>query len=52
MGDSLDINGQSIEVYREPTPDGYQNVRQLGRGASLSILGFPDVAIAVNEILG
>lgn len=48
----VDINGQSIEVYREPTPNGYQNVRQLGRGASLSILAFPDLAIAVNEILG
>ena len=48
----VDINGQSLEVYREPTPDGYQNVRQLTRGASLSSLAFPDVTIAVNEILG
>lgn len=48
----VDINGQSLEVYREPTPGGYQNVRQLGRGASLSLLAFPDVTIAVNEILG
>jgi Uma2 family endonuclease len=48
----VDINGQLLQVYREPTPDGYQNVRELRRGASLSILAFPDVTIAVNEILG
>jgi Uma2 family endonuclease len=48
----VDINGQCVEVYREPTPDGYQNVRKFERGQTLSIQAFPDVNITVNEILG
>lgn len=48
----VDINNQYVEVYREPTPDGYQNVQQFGRGQALSIQAFPDVNITVNEVLG
>jgi len=48
----VDINGQCVEVYREPTPEGYRNVRKFERGQTLSIQAFPDVNITVNEILG
>ncbi len=48
----VDINGQYVEVYREPTPEGYQNVRSFVRGQSLSIQAFLDVSITVNEVLG
>lgn len=48
----VDINGQCVEVYREPTPDGYQNVQKFERGQTLSIQAFPDVTITVNEVLG
>ena len=48
----VDINGQCVEVYREPTPDGYQNIQKLERSQTLLILAFPDVTISVNEILG
>lgn len=48
----VDINGESVEVYREPTLDGYQSIRKFGQGETLSILAFPEEAIAVNEILG
>jgi len=48
----VDINEQCIEVYRQPSPDGYQNVQKLGRGQTLSILAFREVNIGVNEVLG
>jgi Uma2 family endonuclease len=48
----VDINGQCVEVYREPTSDGYQNVQKFERGQTLSILVFPEVTITVNEVLG
>jgi Uma2 family endonuclease len=48
----VDINNACIEVYRQPTSDGYQELLKYYRGQTLSILAFPDVNIAVDEILG
>ncbi|MFB2834744.1 Uma2 family endonuclease [Floridanema evergladense] len=48
----VDINEQCIEVYREPSPNGYQNIQRFIRGQSLSILAFPEIVITVNEVLG
>ncbi|MBR8839448.1 MAG: Uma2 family endonuclease [Stigonema ocellatum SAG 48.90 = DSM 106950] len=48
----IDINEQFIEVYREPMPEGYQNVQKWTRGQTLSIQAFPDMNITVDEILG
>ena len=48
----VDINQQCLEVYREPTPNGYAQVEKFQRGQSLSIQRFPDLAIQVAEILG
>ena len=47
----VDINGQCVEVYREPTSDRYQNVQKFEQGKTLSILAFPDVTITVDEVL-
>ena len=48
----LDINKQCLEVYREPSVNGYQNVQKLQEGQTVSIQAFPDVVFAVDEILG
>ncbi len=48
----VDINGDCIEVYRHPTANGYQEILKFYRGQNLSILAFPDLSIAVDEILG
>ncbi|MEB3179886.1 MAG: Uma2 family endonuclease [Nostocaceae cyanobacterium] len=48
----VDINEESVEVYREPATDGYQNVRKFVGGESLSIGVFSDVNISVKEIFG
>lgn len=48
----IEINGQCIEVYRNPTPNGYQNVQTFRRGQMLSVQAFPDLNLTVDEILG
>lgn len=41
-----------IEVYRDPSPEGYRQVAILRPGDRLSPLAFPDLMIEVNAILG
>ena len=41
-----------IEVYRDPSPEGYQLVLTLRPGDRLSPLAFPDLMIEVNALLG
>lgn len=48
----VDINEQCLEVYREPSVNGYQSVQKLESGDTVSIQAFPDVVFAVDEILG
>jgi Uma2 family endonuclease len=48
----VDINSACIEVYRQPTANGYQEIQKFYRGQNLSILACPDVSITVDEILG
>jgi len=48
----VEINQQGIEVYRDPTANGYQAVQKFRPGQTLSIQAFPDVNLTVNEILG
>jgi Uma2 family endonuclease len=48
----VDLNGERIEVYREPSPAGYRTVRFVLRGESLSPAFAPDLTIEVDAILG
>ncbi len=48
----VDINNACIEVYRNPTATGYQDIQKYDRGQILSISSFSDIRIAVDEILG
>lgn len=48
----VDLPGERIEVYRKPTPQGYQEVRQVRRGECVASQAFPDIALAGGEILG
>lgn len=48
----VDLAGDAIEVYRGPGPDGYREVYRVRRGESLSIQAFPDIVLAVEEVLG
>ncbi len=48
----VDLSGECIEVYRKPTPQGYQEVRQVRRGDRVAPQAFPDIGMAGEEILG
>jgi Uma2 family endonuclease len=47
-----DLNGERIEVYQEPSPDGYRVSRFYLRGERLSPAFAPDLTIEVDAILG
>ena len=48
----VDLPQRRVEVFREPYPDGYRQVRQAGPGQALSPLAFADVELRVDEIVG
>ena len=48
----LDMVTQRLEVHRQPTPDGYQDVRSLQRGESVAPQAFPQLALTVDALLG
>ncbi len=48
----VDLGGEGIEIYRSPGPQGYQEVRRVRRGEHLAPGAFPDLDLAVAEILG
>jgi len=48
----VDINEQCLEVYRQPSAEGYQKIQKFYWEQIISIQAFPDVEIVVDEILG
>ena len=40
-----------VEVYRQPTDTGYQDVAIVGRGSMLTVSAFPDLTVLVDDIL-
>jgi Uma2 family endonuclease len=48
----LDMATQRLEVHRQPTPDGYQDVRSLQRGESVAPQAFPQLVLTVDALLG
>ncbi len=48
----MDLEGQAVEVYREPAPAGYRSAQAFARGQQLSPLAFSEVVLAVDEMLG
>jgi Uma2 family endonuclease len=47
----VDLAGESVEVYRDPSPEGYRQARQLRRSERIAPEAFPDVEIAIDDIL-
>jgi Uma2 family endonuclease len=48
----VDLNSGTLFVHRQPTPDGYRDVRAHRRGESVAPEAFPDVRFTVEELLG
>lgn len=52
LADWSDRRRPTLEVHRDRSPDGYRDVRRLGRGERVALLALPDVELAVDELLG
>ncbi len=49
----VNLAGESLEVYRQPGPDGYAETMTLQRGEEVEILALPAAGVfSVEEILG
>ncbi len=48
----VDLAEDQVEVFREPSARGYQDLRVLRRGDSLAPLLFPDLLLPVDTVLG
>jgi Uma2 family endonuclease len=48
----VDLTGDYIMLYRKPTAQVYQDVQRLQHGQSLFPEAFPDLVLAVEDILG
>jgi Uma2 family endonuclease len=46
------IEAQQVEVYRQPSAQGYGEMQVRVRGEALSVLAFPDIALPVDHVLG
>jgi Uma2 family endonuclease len=46
----VDVNGEGLEVYREPGPGGYRQVQRVPREGTIAPLAFADVVLAVADI--
>jgi Uma2 family endonuclease len=48
----VDLGKATVRVYRDPSPTGYRTARTYRRGERLAPLAFPDLELAVTDILG
>jgi Uma2 family endonuclease len=48
----VDLERSRIEVYRSPSPRGYQDTRVAGRGEQLSPAALPDFSVSSDDVLG
>jgi Uma2 family endonuclease len=46
------VGTDAIDVYREPTPEGYRLVRRFRRGERITLVAAPNVELSVEEIIG
>ena len=47
----IDLQRDRVEIYRDPAPNGYREIRVARRGDRLTPLALPDVALSVDDIL-
>ena len=48
----VDLTAERIETFRVPSGGPYGSIVRLERGANLSPLAFPDLALVVDDLLG
>jgi Uma2 family endonuclease len=47
----VDVGSARVDIFRTPSGDAYADATQVGRGGTVASLAFPDVVIAVDELL-
>ncbi|MDJ1184661.1 Uma2 family endonuclease [Roseofilum casamattae] len=48
----LNLPEQCLEVYRDPTPEGYRQVQRLQEGDIVTLQSFPDIQFTIEQLLG
>lgn len=48
----VDLENRVIEIYTQPSPEGYRQSKRYSPGKSFSVSAFPDFPIVVNDIFG
>lgn len=48
----VDLNAEVVEVFQQPTPNGYQHIQQFYRGQTLTLPAFPEIQFTVDQLLG
>lgn len=48
----VDLGAAVLETYRDPAGSGYRSTQRLARGETVAPAAFPDVTLAVDDILG
>lgn len=48
----VNLTGEYVEIHRLPSPEGFREVHQLGRGQPLTLEALPDLALTVDDVLG
>ena len=48
----VNLSGRQLEVYREPSQQGYRNLTLLAAEETVAMLALPDFTLSVGAILG
>lgn len=48
----VDLGAERVEIYRKPGAQGYEEVRRVGRNEHLAPYSFPELDLAVADLLG
>lgn len=48
----VDLEAQCLEVYRQPTPNGYSLIQKFWRGQQVSPIAFPELEVKSDFVLG
>jgi Uma2 family endonuclease len=48
----VDLNAEAVQIYRDPSAAGYQQLQTFRRGQAISFQAFTDIQFTVDQLLG